>query len=186
MRKRHFVIILMACIPGLIFGGSSIASAQADDPLAKLVRLISYKAERPALNITQASVSNCTLTVETLRRAPDRSIISRSTTVFLPALHGNTSVFFLSPDEEDSGARFSFFVTEETASATYRIDNPSSSSRRYFRKRFGQRCWGTDMCKADYVPKSLEFSVQSDTLVDRTELKDTFQDAIDYCRRQAE
>jgi hypothetical protein len=163
---------------------NSTAYSEPEDPITKLIWLINHEAEKPEMDITQASASNCTPTVETLRLAPDRSIISTSTTVSLSALHGNNSASFLTLGKEDGGAGFSYFVTEETATATYRVDNPSSSKRRWFRKRFGQRCWGNDMCQTDYVPKSLYFRVPSSSPAERTELTDTFRDAIDYCRRQ--
>ncbi len=184
MSQRYFTTILTACIAGMFLVGNSTAYSETEDPITKLIWLINHEAEKPEVDITKASVSNCTLTVETLRLAPDRSIISTSTTVSLPALHGNNSVFFLTPGKEDDGAGFSYFVTEEKATAIYRVDNPSSSKRRWFRKRFGQRCWGGDICQIDYVPKSLYFRVPSSSPAERTELTDTFRDAIDYCRRQ--
>lgn len=184
MHQRNFAKILMACLAGLLLNGYSTASAEADDPISKLIRSISYEAENPALDIILASVSDCTLTVETLERVSDRSIISTSTTVSLSALHGNNSVFFVTPGQEDDGARFNFFVSEEAATATFRIDNPSKLSRRHFRQRFGQRCWGGDSCQIDYKPSALHFKIHSNTLAERQELRDSFRDAIDYCRSQ--
>ena len=186
MRQRYFTIILIAGLIEVFLAVNTLAFAETSDPITKLIRLISYEAERPALDITQATVSNCSLTVETLWRSPDRTIISTSTTVSLPSLNGNNTGFNLTPGQEEDGARFSFIVTEETATETYRIDNPSSHSRRYFRKRFGQRCWGGDMCQIDFTPKSLHFRIQSSSLAERTELTNTFRDAIDYCRRQVD
>ena len=184
MCKQHFKLRLIACMAGLTFGHSSPAFSMPDDPIAKLIELISYEAEGPELDVTQASVSSCTLTVETLRVAPDRSIISTSTTVSIPDLYGNNSVFYLTPGEEDDGAKFGYFVTEETATATYRVDNPSRSSRQNFHRRFGRRCWGGDMCQYDFTPRQLYFSVQSSSPAKRAELRAAFRDVIEYCRRQ--
>ncbi|MEL6295267.1 MAG: hypothetical protein AAFR10_13490 [Pseudomonadota bacterium] len=186
MKKSLLDIRIFTYIAWIFFVGVSSISAETDDPLLTLVQLISFEAEAPALDITQASVSNCTLTVETLRRAPDpdRTIISTSTTVALHALYGNNSLFFLTPGREDDGARWSIFVTEDTATATYRLDQPSRNFRLGFRDRFDQQC-RSELCQVDFTPTQLSIHIQPSSPAERTELTNAFRDAINYCHRLA-
>lgn len=188
MMKKSLLEITMYCaIASMFFAGVTSASAQTDNPLVTLVKLISFEAEAPALNITQASVSNCTLTVETLGRAPDpdRTIISTRTTVALQALYGNNSVSYLSPELSDDGARWAIFVTENTATATYRLDRPSRHFRLHFRDRFDQHCRG-EMCQVEYTPGSLSINLHSNSTAAGTELTNAFDAAISFCQRHDE
>lgn len=186
MKKSLLDIKIYTCIASVFFAGTSSISAATDDPLQTLAKVISFEAEAPALDITQASVSNCALTIETLRRAsdPDRTIISTSTTVALQALYGNNSVFYLTPGREDEGARWSIFVTEDTATATYRLDRPSRRFRLSFQDRFDQQC-RSELCQVDFTPDLLSVRIQSSSPEERAELTSAFRDAINYCQRKA-
>ena len=187
MKKSLLDIKICTCIASIFFASVSSISAETDDPLQALVKLISFEAEAPALEITQVSVSNCTLTVETLRRvpAPDSTLISTSTTVALHALYGNNSLFYLTPGREDDGARWSIFVTEDTATATYRLDRPSRSFRLSFRDRFDQQC-RSELCQVDFTPDRLSLRIQPSSPAERAKLTSAFHDAINYCQRKAD
>ena len=159
---------------------SSPVGAEGEDTLEELVQLISYEAEEPELDIAQATVSNCTLTLETLRRSPDRTIISTNTIVPLQSLHGNNSWFNITPGREEDGASWHIRISDETSSASYRLDQPSRIARLNFQDRFGQRCSG-DLCQIDFKPSVLSLRIQTSTPDQRANLVGIFHAGIDYC-----
>lgn len=175
---------LLAGVFSAFLIGSCPAIAEGDDPLERLIHLLSFEAEDPMLDISQASVSDCRLQLETLRRTSDRTIVSTTTTVDLEDLYGNNSWFYLIPGHEDEGARWSISITGDEAKTTYRLDQPSNSSRWNFRDRFGQRCWG-DSCQIEYTPETLDLRIQSSTPSDRAELVSTFEAVAGKCYSQA-
>ncbi|RBW42122.1 hypothetical protein DS901_15495 [Loktanella sp. D2R18] len=179
MLKKAILVCKSSILASLLT--SLPVEAEPENPLANLTQLLNYEAEEPDLNIVQATISDCILTLETLNRYhPYSDIVLTRTTVPLASLHGNISWLTMPSLLEEGGTRWSIAITGETATAFFRIDRPSRSQRRSFRDRLHQQCRG-DMCQIDYIPSAITVPIRPSTLAEKDDLQNVMLASIDYC-----
>jgi hypothetical protein len=161
------------------------AAAEPVDPHTDLTDLINFQAREGDLDIAQATVSDCMLTLETLRRTEDRTIISTTTAVFLLSVDADRAWFNLQRENEREGAILFLPITDDKATATYRLDQPSTLSRRSFRRQFHQSCRG-ESCQSDFTPDRLGIELKASNAADRLNALETVRASITWCKTRIE